>query len=372
MHAAIQQSIREMNPSVTRAMGGSGTRTQQEKARALFEKYGMKFDASEWQHPGVPSGDRIEKPIRMRVHRTCHRCQTTFGRDKTCTMCGHGRCKTCPRYPVKKPKELRGKGLPSGIAGGVEAGNRKNLDKVTTAQQTQQDKARALFEKYGLKLEPHEWQITATRPSERVEKPIRMRIHRHCHRCQTTFGPDKVCSGCNHTRCKKCPRYPVKKKKQQRAAQAETAAPPEAVTDEAGAKTEEAVTAKTKSRGSPPLTINKNGKELVRRKPRQAVRRTCHLCEALFVRGQKTCEGCKHVRCSLCPRDPPKLHKYPNGYPNDAEPPPELYPLMEREYRKPRVRVRWTCHTCEGIFKEGSKTCAKCNHERCDQCSRWP
>jgi len=41
-----------------------------------------------------------------------------------------------------------------------------------------------------------------------VRKKIRQRVHRTCHRCETDFGAEKVCSNCKHHRCKKCPRDP--------------------------------------------------------------------------------------------------------------------------------------------------------------------
>ncbi|KAJ9644612.1 hypothetical protein H2199_003575 [Coniosporium tulheliwenetii] len=77
----------------------------------------------------------------------------------------------------------------------------------------QQERARALFAKYGLTLEDHEWITTGSSAvnSERVEKPIRMRVRRQCHRCQANFGHDKVCVKCEHKRCKKCPSYPARK-----------------------------------------------------------------------------------------------------------------------------------------------------------------
>ena len=85
-----------------------------------------------------------------------------------------------------------------------------------TAKETyimQEEKARALFIKYGLTLEPGEWTVPTTVGLPRVERQVRMRIHRICHRCQTTFGADRVCSHCQHTRCKKCPRVPGSKTK---------------------------------------------------------------------------------------------------------------------------------------------------------------
>ncbi|KAL8917417.1 MAG: hypothetical protein Q9172_005867 [Xanthocarpia lactea] len=85
-----------------------------------------------------------------------------------------------------------------------------NLRLATTAADSSvilEERARALFAKYGLTLEPGEWTSPIKPDAERVEKKIRMRIHRVCHHCQTTFGPDKICNHCKHPRCKKCPRY---------------------------------------------------------------------------------------------------------------------------------------------------------------------
>ena len=65
----------------------------------------------------------------------------------------------------------------------------------------------------------------------------------------------------------------------------------------------------------------------------------------------------------------PKLSKYPDGYPGDRE---EMYPLALRHRKKVRVHVRWTCHTCQGSFKDHEKICTGCGHERCEQCLRYP
>ncbi|KAK2798740.1 hypothetical protein FQN50_008721 [Emmonsiellopsis sp. PD_5] len=196
----------------------------------------------------------------------------------------------------------------------------------------QQEKARALFEKYGLTLEPSEWMSKplSDKNVQRVEKPVRMRVRRNCHRCLTTFGPDKVCAGCQHVRCTKCFRYPPAKPKGE---------------DKPKTKVAAAVEAKKVLLTIPSRT---GGQDLVRKPIRQRVRRTCHRCSTLFVGDATECENCKHIRCKKCPRDPPKLKKYPDGYPGDAEPPVEP---QERVWRKPRRR---------------------CEHERCKDCIRDP
>ncbi|KAF2268717.1 hypothetical protein CC78DRAFT_575698 [Lojkania enalia] len=239
---------------------------------------------------------------------------------------------------------------------------------VTVTQQLnrsalQQERARALFAKYGLTLESHEW--IAAPPSQpinvqRVEKPIRMRVHRSCHRCGTTYGSDKVCVKCTHKRCKKCPRFPKKKS--------------------AGEKGKEVEQTFDRPRKKKLLTVtSKTGGELVYQPVRQRVRRTCHKCEALFIPPSSTiCERCRHIRCTKCPREPAKLSKWPNGYPGDVDPDSETevehVPPKEprRIWRTPRTRIRWECEECHSLFLDGSPQCPGCGHERCDKCIRKP
>ncbi|PSN62302.1 hypothetical protein BS50DRAFT_503251 [Corynespora cassiicola Philippines] len=225
----------------------------------------------------------------------------------------------------------------------------------------QHERARALFEKYGLTLETNDWIAPPAHPIsvQRVEKPIRMRVHRNCHHCGTTFGADKTCSKCEHKRCKKCPRYPKKKAPAEKGKQKE--AGPE------------------RPKKKKLLTVqSKTGGELVYQPVRQRVRRTCHKCEALFIPPTATvCESCRHVRCTKCPREPAKLNKWPRGYPGDAEPESDSEAEQEQQnvrriWRKPRTRVRWECEECQSLFIEGIPQCPGCGHERCDKCTRKP
>lgn len=181
----------------------------------------------------------------------------------------------------------------------------------------QQEKARALFAKYGLTLEPGEWKSPSDMTVQRVSKPIRMRVRRTCHRCQTTFGPDRICVNCQHVRCKKCPRHPLPKSKPDTTTMAITT-----TTATAGAarargpadrRTKDTVHPDTplvlpyrKSRHTEiTLPSHSGGQDLVRRSARQRVRRFCHRCEALFPTPETTqCAACGHARCKKCPREP--------------------------------------------------------------------
>ena len=151
-----------------------------------------------------------------------------------------------------------------------------------------EDKARALFTKYGFTLEPGEWSRPITGQPEWIEKKVVMRVHRQCHRCQTTFGGEKICSRCSHNRCKKCPRFPSKRPKDQK--------------DPAAIRVDRNPEARADTR---PLTITtKHGKEHVRKHPVHRVRRTCHKCGTLFTGKATQCGNCKHQRCPQCPREP--------------------------------------------------------------------
>lgn len=144
------------------------SKLQEEKARILFAKYNMTLDAGEWTPPFKGDTIRVQKKVRMRIHRTCHRCQTTFGVERICSNCKHTRCKKCPRFPGSGLKDKNGKRI---AGGGI-----------------------AVDEGYKTKD-----------PGER--KPQKSR--RVCHKCQTPFpSRDAPCDNCKHVRCTQCPRDP--------------------------------------------------------------------------------------------------------------------------------------------------------------------
>ena len=52
----------------------------------------------------------------------------------------------------------------------------------------------------------------------------------------------------------------------------------------------------------------------------------------------------------------------PNAIPNTA---------VLRVEKPVRVRIRYTCHMCQSLFRS-SRSCPKCQHQRCNECSRHP
>ncbi|KAF2754385.1 hypothetical protein EJ05DRAFT_139751 [Pseudovirgaria hyperparasitica] len=263
---------------------------------------------------------------------------------------------TIDELPIPQPQLVSTSASPSTVPGAY------------AKSAIQQERARALFAKYGLTLEAHEWVATATTTHvQRVEKPIRMRVHRTCHKCETSFGLDRSCKNCEHRRCKKCPRYPPKKDRTDRPTEIE----------DIQMQTADAIGELKKRRKSstPYLTItSKSGGELVYAPTRQRIHRTCHKCHTHFQPvTAAVCHHCQHSRCTKCPREPAKSKKWPEGYPGDApyESSEEEMPTINRTWKRPRQRIRWTCCCCESLFTTGSRTCT-CSHERCETCTRQP
>lgn len=244
-----------------------------------------------------------------------------------------------------------------------------------------EERAKKLGERFGLEIKASEWQ--ATRPSAdetvlRVDKPIRMRVRRTCHHCGTGFTAAKECPSCQHVRCTKCARYPPKRSEAEVIASRERrAAIIKANKENAPIIPDWAPDARSKFVLTRPS--KSGGQDLVYKKPRQRVRRTCHECSTIFQAGSKTCESCGHKRCTDCPRDPyvapsPPAHpdqrtsfrsdivltnisrskkdKYPLGYPGD-----EFGPNSVPHY---------DCVTCRKIYPTGAEhgtPCTKCGTE---------
>ncbi|GAB1319087.1 Zinc finger protein [Madurella fahalii] len=214
------------------------------------------------------------------------------------------------------------------------------------------ERAKKLGELYGLELKPSEWHSTEGN-ALRVEKPIRMRVHKKCHHCGTSFGLGKECPKCKHPRCPQCPRVPPKRteaekeeSRKRRAAILKERAEKAPIIPDWDPTPRKIVLKRPAKTG---------GQDLIHRKPRQRIRRTCCQCQRLFPGKTKTCEGCEHARCTDCPRDPAKKDKYPYGYPGDA----------------PSTRIgHYTCSECKHVFSSppsDEAACPSCSHPKCQR-----
>lgn len=256
-----------------------------------------------------------------------------------------------------------------------------------TRDSAQQERARQLFEKYGLDFELDDLAPAATSTSSprssgvlRVEKAIRMRVRYNCHRCQTTFGATPICSSCEHHRCKRCPRHPPKRARP-RNSESESA---RGDRSRGGEGTDAAREPKRQRRSSssppainmPRVTRSESDPQptLMRRVPR-----ICHKCQTTFhAVDAQICTGCGHLRCVKCSREhsiPANLRQIALGETLPERPlslPISHLERPDRVFRKPRQRVRWICDQCEAVFSPDSKICSTCLHKRCTSCIRLP
>ncbi|KAG5998213.1 hypothetical protein E4U43_002484 [Claviceps pusilla] len=219
-----------------------------------------------------------------------------------------------------------------------------------------EERARKLGERYGAVFEPTDFlNMAPTETVHRVDKPIRMRVRRVCHRCNTTFAAKNECSKCRHVRCDQCPRHSPSKG----AEAADTSPDLEEMEAEAvvEANHENSAILADLFWGDYQPQLKRpsktGGQDLVHRKPRQRVRRTCHECETIYKPGSKNCLDCGHIRCTDCPRDPPKKDKYPFGYPGDVF--------------GSQTDARFECLSCETLYPpeaEDGTPCQTCGLEK--------
>jgi hypothetical protein len=178
------------------------------------------------------------------------------------------------------------------------------MEGVTKVPKSQlfEERARKLGERFGLEIQKSEWHSTEG-DALRIEKPIRMRVRRTCHKCNAVFGVAKECPNCQHSRCTKCSRYPPHRTEEEKvASRARRAAIIKANKEHAPIIPDYSFDAKEDFVLKRPSKTG--GQDLIYKKPRQRIRRNCHECGTLFVTGSKNCENCAHVRCTDCPRDP--------------------------------------------------------------------
>lgn len=282
------------------------------------------------------------------------------------------------------------------------------LPMLSTRTGLSHERAQRLFEKYGIKYEPRQTgnESDQVRDIRRVEKPIRVRIHYTCEECNTSFGASRTCSNCGHRRCRDCPRNPARRVREvlheareqaqqarQHAAmeqQQQTQEVPMAITpvepnDDAtdGATEERLLAAQQEGTSSRPTTdMNQyqyvvhqrptSGVQLVLRPRAQIVRRTCHECQTHFEPANRTtCQNCSHQRCTLCPSERLTEETTMEGEQQQAAFVPNMVATVQRVYKKPRQRVRWTCDQCQSLFADRER-CRECGHLRCDECIRSP
>lgn len=253
---------------------------------------------------------------------------------------------------------------------------------------------RPLFDRYGLDFERSGLTVSPRNPSEvprarvlRAEKSVRVRVRYNCCRCEKTFGSAPICSGCEHERCKQCPRYPPRRRNRPTASTEELreAHPPPiplplpsaaSNVDKHSFKSAMYLNMPSKANYQamqpPPVMINR-------------LRRICHVCDQHFVPSSAPiCDSCGHEACRACLRDSTAFLKRrrssSSGSEADDDTSTEITarPLAIQQDvgaivpRLPAIPIApkegFTCDRCEANFVYGLKVCGDCLHNKCSSC----
>ncbi|KAF2152413.1 hypothetical protein K461DRAFT_268366 [Myriangium duriaei CBS 260.36] len=77
-----------------------------ERARVVHARYGLTMDPNFSPQKAYDSVARVQKNPRLRMHATCHLCNTAFRTSNLCPQCQHRRCRMCPRALPKGVQAL--------------------------------------------------------------------------------------------------------------------------------------------------------------------------------------------------------------------------------------------------------------------------
>lgn len=235
------------------------------------------------------------------------------------------------------------------------------VDASTGRPGLSEEKARSLFEHYGLKYPT--FKRTQQEPPikiRRVEKPVRIRLHWSCHHCNTAFGRDKVCTSCGHGRCGECARAPAQRvlrilERSRREKDAVEIQERAAI----ASPEDDAVLASSSTRLAQQIPVDLQTEKATTPLPQvdesQVEREPLRFVYTIRSGSLGGAGGLDLYH--MTPQRP---------YGGDAP-----KPSVQRVYKQPRQRVRWTCDMCDAVFTSRDR-CANCQHERCGDCIRSP
>lgn len=103
-HDVPEEQSQPIPPVTTETFHIDRASVYQERAQKLRERYGMNITGSD-RSTFPATARRVQKPARMRTHRSCHQCGVDFGHGIHCRACHHRLCGECPRTPGRGIKE---------------------------------------------------------------------------------------------------------------------------------------------------------------------------------------------------------------------------------------------------------------------------
>lgn len=340
----IKDSPLTRNPEATLERSNSNvfprSDPRDERSIALFDRYGIQLQPGDWAPANRPATmERVDKEIRMRVHYHCHKCEVALGPSKICISCGHKQCKKCVRFPVRKHKHSHHHDH------GRES-SRNNSSLGRSSQMSERSERAPLLPPTS-RGSPGAGGDGMFPPNEKVqnEKELAQPLPDY----ETNYVDPGGEIGL-------------------------------AISTSPGVQTPWPPTFAAKSSRSDRLSLLLSKIHSAHYRPPSAIRinRICHLCAAPFVHTERTCFQCDHELCQKCPRDPPRptnddtSHAPSSGSGSVLAPKQQRQVRPERMWKKPRMRIRYTCDECGSLFNEREKICDRCGHQRCENCARTP
>jgi hypothetical protein len=262
-----------------------------------------------------------------------------------------------------------------------------------------QERAQKLRDRYGMNIAGSD-RSTFPATARRVQKSARMRTHRSCHECGVDFGHGIHCRACHHRLCGECPRTPGRGIKE---AMAQAREFPFHVVSEESSTSPDLLMAEAPTAVSDQLDIfNNNMPSSSKQASKPSTALDPIVAKDSFpptLEVDDDIPDCAPIRIahnsrhgkdkqitSTSPRSSHHSKEIPLTYQDRLltelivpysistirDPILRAPAGVQRIYRKPRQRVRYTCHECSTPFQSHGRTCDKCAHERCLECRDRP
>lgn len=261
-----------------------------------------------------------------------------------------------------------------------------------------QERAQKLRDRYGMNIAGSD-RSTFPATARRVQKSARMRTHRSCHECGVDFGHGIHCRACHHRLCGECPRTPGRGIKE---AMAQAREYPFHVVSEESSTSPDLLMAEAPTAVSDQFDMLDNMASSSKQPSKPSTSLDPIVAEDSFLPMLEVdddipdfvpiriAHNSRHGKDKQIDNTSPRSSRHGKNFPLSYQNYPltvetEPYSIstirdpilrapagVQRIYRKPRQRVRYTCHECTTPFQSHSRTCDKCAHERCLECRDRP
>ncbi|KAI5212220.1 hypothetical protein E4T42_01328 [Aureobasidium subglaciale] len=244
-----------------------------------------------------------------------------------------------------------------------------------------QERAQKLRDRYGMNIAGGD-RSTFPATARRVQKSARMRVHRSCHECGVDFGHGIHCRACHHRLCEDCPRTAGRGVKE---AMAQAREYPFHVVSGESSMSPDLVMEEAPTAVSDPLDSYANILSTNKQAPKPSTSLGPILADDSTLPTLEVDDDipeCAPIRITLSPRrgkdamlssmSPHSSRHVPYPISTIRDPIVKAPSGVQRVYRKPRQRVRYTCHECSTPFHNHKRICDNCTHERCLDCRDQP